>query len=169
MDQRSEPEQAAISTADIFDAHGAAVRVCEMQFRSFGRLGSFFGPCSTLTSFEDHRPVLRALETAGQGRILVVDGQGSLRVGLMGDRLAGIAVRNGWRGVIIHGAIRDSAGIDELTLGVKALGTTARRSDVPTEGGRDAPVRIGGVTFSPGDWVYADRDCVVVAETNLLA
>lgn len=169
MDQLSNPEQVAISTADIFDAHGAAVRVCEMQFRSFGRLGSFFGPCSTLATFEDHTPVLRALETAGQGRILVVDGQGSLRVGLMGDRLAGIAVRNGWRGVILHGAVRDSAGIDGLPLGVKALGTTARRSEAPTQGGRDEPVCFGGVTFSPGDWVYADPDCVVVAESNLLA
>lgn len=156
-----------LPTADLFDAHPDRVAVCEIQFRSFGQLLEFHGPISTLTTFEDHTPVLETLKTPGRGRILVVDGQGSLRVGLMGDRLAGIAVENGWAGVILNGVIRDSVGIDALPLGVKALGTTARRGNQPTPGQRDVPISFGAVTFAPGNWVYADRDCVVLTETQL--
>lgn len=156
-----------IPTADLYDAHPDLVRVCESQFRSFGGVIAFCGPCATLATFEDHTPVLRTLETPGHGRVLVVDGQGSLRIGLMGDRLAGIAVENGWRGVILNGVIRDSFGIDGLPLGVKALGTTARKAWHATPGKRDLPVHFGAVVFTPGDWVYADRDCVVVSTLEL--
>ena len=138
-----------------------------MQFRSFGGRESFFGPCAIVATFEDHTSVLRALEQDGNGRVLVVDGRASLRVGLMGDRLAEIGVRNGWRGVVINGAIRDSAGIDALDLGVRALGTTARRGWKPGPSTEDQPVVFGGVTIRPGDWVYADRDCVIVAATEM--
>ncbi len=127
----------------------------------------FIGPCATLATFEDHHPVLTMLSTPGLGRVLVVDGQGSLRVGLMGDRLAGIAVANNWRGVILHGVIRDSAGIGALALGVKALGTTARKSWVATQGARDLPITFGAVTFCPGDWIYADGDSLAVSKAEL--
>lgn len=156
-----------ISTADLYDAHPDLVRVCQLQFRSYGGLPAFSGPCATLATFEDHTPVLQMLQTPGEGRVLVVDGQGSLRIGLMGDRLAGIAVENGWRGVVLNGVIRDSAGIDALMLGVRALGATARRGWQATPGIAGQPVHFGGVTFCPGDIVYADRDSVVVSSTQL--
>jgi regulator of ribonuclease activity A len=156
-----------LATADLFDAHPDQLSICEIQFRSFGGRLDFHGPCTTLATFEDHTPVLQALQSSGQGRVLVVDGQGSLRVGLMGDRLAGIAVENGWAGVIINGAIRDSAGIDALPIGVKALGTTARRNWRATAGQRDVPLRFGALTFIPGAWVYADRDCVMLSASRL--
>ena len=159
--------QPPICTPDLYDMHHETLRVCELQFRCFGRLESFFGPCATVTTFEDHTPVLRALETEGRGRVLVVDGQGSLRVGLMGDRLAEIGVRNGWSGVVINGAIRDSGGIDALDIGVRALGTTARRGWSQTSAIPDQSVTFGGVTIAPGDWLYADRDCVIVAAAEL--
>lgn len=156
-----------ICTADLYDAHHANLQVCNLQFRCFGQIDSFCGPCLTVATFEDHIPVLRALETEGQGRVLVVDGRGSLRVGVMGDRLAEIGVKNGWRGVIINGAIRDSAGINPLQLGVRALGTTARRSWTRAEATEAAPLSFGGVTFTTGDWVYADKDCVILSPKPL--
>lgn len=149
------------ATADIFDAFPETMKVCDLQFRSFGRNDAFCGPCATVSVFEDHRPVLAMLDTPGEGRVLVVDGRGSLRMGLCGDRLAGIAVARGWAGLVINGAIRDSAGIDALAIGVKALGATARRSAEAQPSRSGAPVTIGGVTFSPGLWVYADRDAVL--------
>lgn len=160
--------QPPIVTADIYDIHHEALQVCDLQFRSFGIWPSFSGPCVTVTTFEDHRPVLRMLERKGDGRVLVVDGGGSLRVGLMGDRLAAIGVANGWRGVVINGAIRDSVGIDDLELGVKALGTTARRGWAPEITGADHPVSFGGATFCPTNWIYADRDCIIVAGKELV-
>jgi len=156
-----------IVTADLFDQYNEALEVCELQFRSFGRLPTGFGPCSTLSTFEDHTLVLRALSEPGNGRVLVVDAGGSLRVGVMGDRLAGIGVQNGWAGVIINGAIRDSAGIDQLDLFVKAIGTTARRGWTQAASQRDAVLQIGGASFTPGHWVYADRDCVIVSPLPL--
>lgn len=159
--------QAEFSTADLFDAQPDTVQVCELQFRSFGKHGCVAGPCVTLTTFEDHRPVLEILKTQGEGRVLVVDGQGSLRVGLLGDRLAEIAAQTGWAGVVINGAVRDSSGIDALGIGVKALGTTARRGAVEASSTTGEPLSIGGATVTAGDWIYADRDCVIVAPHKL--
>lgn len=156
-----------IVTADIYDQHHASLDVCELQFRSFGHRRSFFGPCSTLATFEDHTPVLRALQEPGRNRVLVVDGKGSLRVGLMGDRLAEIGANSGWAGLVINGAIRDSAGIDRLAIGVKAIGTTARRGWAPGPSERDVPLVLGGAGFVPGHWVYADPDCVIVSPVEL--
>lgn len=155
------------STADLFDANADTVSVCELQFRSFGKKQRFFGPCVPLLVNEDHRPVLAMLSTPGEGRVLVVDAGGSLRVGVMGDRLAAIAVENNWAGVVVHGAIRDSTAIDALDIGVKSLGTTARRCQTERGGLASAPVRFGGVEFSAGDWVYADVDAVLASPRQL--
>lgn len=156
-----------ILTADLYDAHGENLQVCETQFRLFGQKRAFAGPCATVQTFEDHRPVLQALQQQGRGRVLVVDGAGSLKVGLMGDRLAGIAVQNGWVGVIINGAIRDSVGINGLDLGVKALGATARRSSLPATAKLDCVIGFGAATFTPGDWIYSDEDCILVSAVPL--
>jgi regulator of ribonuclease activity A len=99
--------------------------------------------------------------------VLVVDGGGSRRRALLGGNLGVAAVRNGWAGVILHGCIRDSAELAPLPLGIRALGTMPLRSDKRGEGERDVPVRFAGVSFRPGDWVYADEDGVVVAHGPL--
>ena len=155
------------STADLFDANSGSVSVCELQFRSFGKKKSFFGPCISIVVNEDHRPVMEMLSRPGEGRILVVDVGGSLRVGVLGDRLAAIAVENNWAGIVVNGVIRDSEAIDDLAIGVKSLGTTARRCQVERGGLFDVPVQFGGARFSTGDWVYADRDAVLVNEYEL--
>lgn len=155
------------NTADIYDAHHQILQVCALQFRSFGRHAFFSGKAETLRTFEDHTPVLNLLSEAGNQRVLVVDASGSLRIGVMGDRLAEIAVANGWAGVVINGAIRDSVGIAGLAIGVKALGTTARRGWQQTTGERGPTVSFGGVTIESGDWVYADVDAVLVSPHQL--
>ena len=155
------------ATSDIHDAHADEVAVCDVQFRGFGRRVRFAGPCATVRTFEDHRRVREALEQPGGGRVLVVDGGGSLRFALLGDRMAELAIRNGWAGAVVHAAIRDSEAIDALDFGVKALGTTARRPAGDLGGVRDVPVTIAGAIFRPGDWVYADADAVLVAPRRL--
>lgn len=155
------------SAADLYDQHPNDLLVCEVQFRSFGRRLSFKGPCATLAVFEDHTPVLQCLSQPGNGRVLVVDAGQSLRVAVMGDRLAGKGVANGWTGMIVYGAIRDTVAIDELDFGVKALGTTARRGWCQTQGIFGSILNFGGVRFEPGDWVYADVDAVMVSKREL--
>jgi regulator of ribonuclease activity A len=154
-------------TADLFDRYSDRVAVCDLQWRSFGALPVFAGPCVPLWSARDHRPVLHMLEQPGEGRVLVVDVDGCLTVGVMGDRLGGLALRNGWAGVVINGVIRDSAAINAMVIGVKALGTTARRAQTPTNGSTSRAVEFGGVRFEPGHWVYADEDAVLVSAVAL--
>jgi regulator of ribonuclease activity A len=156
-----------ISTADLFDAHSDRLQVCDLQFQNYGAKSAFFGECMTVTTFEDHHPVLEALKTEGRGRVLVVDGKGSLRVGIIGDIAAERAIQNGWAGAIIFGAIRDSTATLKLEFGLKALGTTARRSLSRTKGVLGEPVNFGSVQFSAGCWIYADPDAVIVSSSRL--
>ncbi len=155
------------TTADIYDQHHQTLHVCELQFRSFGQRRRFFGPCAVVWTYEDHLPVLEAVKAEGKGRVLVVDGGGSLNVGVMGDRIAAVAASNGWTGVVINGAIRDSVAIDQLDLGVKALGVTARRGWTPVVAKEKSSVSFGGAGFSSGQWVYVDEDCVLVSPVEI--
>lgn len=158
---------ARIVTADLFDLHHKHVQVCQLQFRSFGAIRSFYGHCATLKVFEDHLPVLKRLEEPGEGRVLVVDAGASMRVGVMGDRLAAVGLAQGWAGIVVNGAIRDSVGIDALNWGVKALGATARRGWNATSGLNDVKLEIGSALIEPGDWIYADEDSVLVSKMKL--
>jgi regulator of ribonuclease activity A len=157
----------AKGTADLCDEHGDHVQVCEPIFHAFGGRKAFHGPISTIRCFEDNSRVKEAVEGTGGGRVLVVDGGGSRRRALLGDRLGEAAVRNGWAGVIIHGCIRDSAELGRMDLGIRALGTMPLRSDKRGEGERDVPVRFAGVTFRPGQYVYVDEDGVIVSTSAL--
>jgi regulator of ribonuclease activity A len=157
----------AKGTADLCDEHGERVQVCEPIFLAYGGRKSFHGPVSTVRCFEDNSRVKEAVEGPGEGRVLVVDGGGSRRCALLGDKLGEAAVRNGWAGVIVHGCIRDSAELGRIDLGLRALGTIPLRSDKRGEGERDVPVRFAGVTFRSGEFVYVDEDGVIVADGPL--
>jgi regulator of ribonuclease activity A len=158
-----------MSTADLHDAFPTEVVVMEAQFRSFGTRMRFCGPCETIRAFDDHRPVRSVAETPGKGRVLVVDGGGALRVGLLGGGIAEIALRNGWAGAVVYGAIRDSVEIAALSWGVKALGTTARRAEMPVGGLVGVALECAGATIRSGDWVYADEDAVLIARRSLVS
>ena len=157
----------AFSTADLHDAQPDTVDVIDLQFRAFGRRTHFWGEIDTLKVFEEHAAVRDAVAAPGGGRVLLVDGGESLRIGLLGDRIASAAIANGWAGVVVVGAIRDSAVVDGLDIGVRALGTTARRSNAERAGLRGVPVFVGGVLCRPGDFLYADRDAVLISRTAL--
>ena len=152
----------ARGTADLCDDHGDRVQVCEPTFHAFGGRRAFHGPISTVRCFEDNSRVKEAVESPGAGRVLVVDGGGSRRRALLGDKLGLAAVSNGWAGVIIHGCIRDSAELGRMDLGIRALGTMPLRSEKRGEGRREVAVRLQGVTVRPGEWIVADADGVIV-------
>lgn len=117
--------------------------------------------------FEDNSLVRETLESDGAGRVLVVDGGGSLRCALVGDQLAELSVKNGWTGILVYGCVRDSEAMASMNVGIRALNTHPRKSVKRGEGQRNVQVRFAGVTISPGHWVYADRDGVVVAPHSL--
>lgn len=156
-----------IKTADLCDQHTAEVRVAEPIFRDYGGTRAFCGPISTVRAPEDNVLVRAALEEPGAGRVLVVDGGGSLRCALVGDLLAALGQRNGWAGVVINGCVRDAATLAGLAIGVKALATNPLRSAKNGAGERDVLVSFAGITFAPGEYLYADEDGVIVAEREL--
>ena len=150
------------TTADLYDEHGDALQSCDTQFRQFGGRTSFSGPIVTVECFEDNALLKSVLSEPGQGRVLVVDGGGSVHRALIGDVIAGLALHHGWAGVIVNGAVRDAAALRTLELGVKALGTNPRKSTKTGAGRRDVTLTIGGAEFRPGDLLYSDEDGVVV-------
>jgi regulator of ribonuclease activity A len=157
-----------LSTPDLCDRFGDLLQVAEPCFRDFGGNVAFAGEIATLRVREDNALVRETLERAGRGRVLVVDGAGSVRSALVGGNLAALAAGNGWRGVVVHGAVRDSAELAAAGTGIKALALSPRKSGKSGAGERDVPVSFAGVTFTPGHYLWADADGIVVAERNLV-
>jgi regulator of ribonuclease activity A len=158
----------SFKTADLCDEYPDSLQICETGFSSFGGRARFFGQISTIKCFEDNSLVREAVAEPGEGRVLVVDGGGSRRCAMLGDLLAAKAVAKGWSGVLIYGLIRDSAEIADMDLGVKALGTHPLKSVKKGVGERDVVVHFAGVTFVPGEYLYADEDGIVCSDAALL-
>lgn len=149
-------------TADLVDEIGPDVRSCDLQLTQYGRRSQFAGPITTVQCFEDNALLKSVLSEPGDGGVLVIDGDGSLHAALVGDVIAGLALDNGWAGLIINGAVRDAATLRTLDIGVKALGTNPRKGGKTGDGVRDAAVEFGGVVFVPGHIAYSDDDGIVV-------
>ena len=151
-----------ISTADLYDEQGDTLQSCSLQLRHVGGLTGFSGVVSTIRCHRDNALVKATLAEPGEGRVLVVDGGGSLESALVGDLIGASAVANGWAGVVVNGAVRDSVALGLLPLGVLALGTNPRKSAKDGVGDRDVPVAFGGVEFVPGATLWADEDGILV-------
>ena len=160
------PDAARFATSDLCDTYkhdaSGAFRVLAPVFRNFGGLQKFSGCITTVKCFEDNSQVKAAVESPGLGRVLVVDGGGSLQRALLGGNLGAAATRNGWAGVVIDGCVRDVAEFAQTMVGIRALATMPLPTQRRNEGQRDIPVQIKGVWVRPGDWLYADEDGMVV-------
>jgi regulator of ribonuclease activity A len=154
-------------TSDLVDKHGDRIRTCSVQFRQYGRVLRFSGPVRTIKTFRDNALVKAMLSGPGGGSVLVIEGAASLESALVGDLIAGLALRNGWGGLVIWGAVRDCVALSQLDLGIKALGSNPRKSGKESVGQIDVPVEFGGVTFRRGDWLYSDEDGIVVSDQQL--
>lgn len=150
------------STADLSDEFGDRLDYCDTPFRNYGRRRTFDGFITTVRCFEDITLIRAVLGTPGHGGVLVVDGGGSIRVALFGDQMAAVAIDNGWAGVVLNGAVRDTAVLAGMDLGIKALAAHPRRGGRTGVGEQGVSVSFGGITFSPGDQIYGDADGVVV-------
>jgi regulator of ribonuclease activity A len=153
-----------ISTADLSDALEDSARIAAPGFHPFGKRPGFSGVISTVKCFEDNSLVRAALQEPAEGRVLVVDGGGSMNCALLGDMLASMAADNGLPGIIVNGCIRDSAVIANIDIGVRALGTHPRKSVKMGRGQRDIAVHFAGIDFTPGEYVYVDEDGILVTD-----
>lgn len=162
----------SFATCDLCDAHKNSTddtfRVLPPVFHDYGQRRKFSGQVSTVKCFEDNTLVKAALDTPGQGRILVVDGGASLRRALVGGNLGAAAVKNGWAGIVVDGCVRDSAELAACDIGIRALALMPWPTEKRNEGQRDVDVLIQGVRVRPGDWLYADEDGIVVSASALV-
>jgi regulator of ribonuclease activity A len=156
------------TTADLSDAHPESVRAFEPLFRDYGASDHFSGPVETVQVFEDNALVRRTLEGKGEGRVLVVDGGGSLRCALVGGRLAQLARSNGWSGLLINGCVRDLVELARIPIGIRALNATPVRSSKEGKGSAGLAVRFAGVVILPGEMLYADQDGTILADRPLI-
>ena len=157
----------SFATADLYDKYEDQLQIATPMFNDYGGKIQFSGPVSTVKVFADNSLVRAALEEQGDGKVLVVDGGGSLNCALLGDMLAELGVKNGWVGIIVYGCIRDSAVIANMKIGVKALNTNPKKSVKRGEGQRDVPVSFADITIAPGNHVYADADGIVISQEKL--
>ncbi|WP_226703047.1 ribonuclease E activity regulator RraA [Microbulbifer elongatus] len=159
---------AVISTPDLCDEYPELVSVVEPMFVNYGGREQFGGEIVTIKCFEDNSLVRELVAEPGTGKVLVVDAGGSMRRACLGDMLAEKAVANGWEGILMYGCIRDVDAISELQLGVQALGSHPMKTDKKGIGERDIAVTFGGVTFKPGEYLYADNNGVIVSPQSLM-
>lgn len=165
------PAAVSVATCDLCDAHkndvSGAFRVLPPVFKSFGAIQKFSGPVVTVKCFEDNSLVKEAVDSPGEGRVLVVDGGASLRRALLGGNLGAAAAKNGWAGVVIDGCVRDVAELAQCQTGIRALAAMPLPTEKRQQGQRDVAVQIQGVAVQPGDWLYADEDGIVVMQEPL--
>lgn len=154
------------STADLFDEHGDRLQVCDTQFIQYGGRHAFDGPITTVRCFQDNALLKSILSTPGKGGVLVVDGAGSVHTALSGDLIAQLAIDNGWAGLVINGAVRDSDMLARMDLGVKAVGTIPRKGGKTGAGERDVDITFGGAIFRAGDHLWSDNDGVVTLSVD---
>jgi regulator of ribonuclease activity A len=156
------------TTCDLSDEYRDAARVLPPVFRDYGGRARFSGVIDTIKCHEDNALLKQALAAPGHGKVLVVDGGGSLRCALLGDVIAKIAFEAGWEGVVIFGCVRDTAAVAGFRLGVRALGAMPRRPGRRGEGQAGIPVMIAGVACAPGERLFADEDGIVILDRSVV-
>ena len=154
-------------TADLYDAHTDEVQVAEPLFRHFGGARRFCGPICTLKVYQDNLLVHEQLKEPGGGRVMVIDGGGSLRSAIIGDVLAQRGKDMGYADYVINGCVRDVSDCAKIAIGIMALGSNPSRPTKKGVGERGNPVAFGAVRFTPGEWLYADEDGILVCARKL--
>ncbi len=152
---------------DLCDAFADDIAVLAPVFTPYGGRIAFSGPAETVITHEDNSKVRDAVAEPGNGRVLVVDGGGSLKRSLVGGDLAGKAAANGWAGIIVNGAVRDVAELNAENIGLLALALIPMKTEKRGLGRRGEPVSIAGAVIRRGDWIYADADGVIVSTKSL--
>ena len=156
-----------IDTSELCDLYAEQVDVVEPIFSSFGGVSNFYGKVTTVKCFESNGLIAEVLEENGEGRVLVIDGGGAVRRGLIDAESAQLAVDNGWEGIIVYGAVRQIQQLENLDIGIHALAPIPVSADESSDGESDIPVNFGGVTFFPEDYIYADLTGIILSQEPL--
>ena len=156
-----------LATSDLCDQHGERVQVLDSSLRHYGGRTAFHGSVVTCRCFEDNSMVKRLSQQPGEGRVLVVDGGGSLRRALLGDLIAAELRRNAWSGIVINGCVRDVDALSEIDLGILALNSVPMKTERRGQGDQEVVLRFAGATIAPGAWLYADTTGVIISAAEI--
>ena len=155
------------TTSDISDKLHPDVQYLEPVYKIYGAKTSFSGHIVTVKCYEDNSLVEEALKGNGKESVLVIDAGGSMNCAMLGDKRAAEAINNEWEGIIVHGLVRDSVAINGMEIGIRALGVCPLKSIKNGVGDSNLIVTFSGVTFTPGEHLYADEDGVIVVKEKL--
>ena len=155
------------TTCDISDKLHPDVQYLDPVYKIYGAKTSFSGHIVTVKCYEDNSLVEEALKDNGKESVLVIDAGGSLNCAMLGDKRAADAINNEWEGIIVHGLVRDSVAINGMEIGIRALGVYPLKSIKNGVGDSNLIVNFSGVTFTPGEYLYADEDGVIVVKEKL--
>jgi len=155
------------NTSALCDIYLEQVDVVEPMFSNFGGSASFAGQITTVKCFEDNGLIRDILEQDGLGRVLLVDGGGSLRRALIDAELAALAEENEWEGIVVYGCVREVDELEDMSIGIQALASIPVGATSQSIGEVDVPVNFGGVTFLPEDYLYADNTGVILSQEPL--
>ncbi|MCA2014733.1 ribonuclease E activity regulator RraA [Vibrio tritonius] len=155
------------NTSALCDIYLDQVDVVEPMFSNFGGSASFAGQITTVKCFEDNGLIRETLEQDGLGRILLVDGGGSLRRALVDAELAALAEENEWEGIVVYGCVREVDELEDMNIGIQALASIPVGAVGQGIGETDVPVNFGGVTFLPEDYLYADNTGIILSQEPL--
>ena len=156
----------SFSTPDLSDKNPDAQALAPI-LQNLGGKKVFWGKIETLKCPDDNSYVKELLNSDGDGKVLVVDADGISTVALLGDMIAEAGVRNNWSGIVINGYVRDIDILSKLDIGVQAIGTMPVRSEKKNQGQVGIDISFGGLTFSSGDYVYADNNGLLLSKLEL--
>ncbi|GHY12974.1 s-adenosylmethionine:2-demethylmenaquinone methyltransferase [Vibrio cholerae] len=157
------------NTSALCDIYLDQVDVVEPMFSNFGGCASFAGQITTIKCYEDNGLIRETLEQDGLGRILLIDGGGSLRRALIDAELAALAEENEWEGIVVYGSVREVDELEEMSIGIQAIASIPVGATSQGIGEVDIPVNFGGVTFLPEDYLYADNTGIIISQEPLSA
>ncbi|WP_339386648.1 ribonuclease E activity regulator RraA [Vibrio caribbeanicus] len=155
------------NTSALCDIYSEQVDVVEPMFSNFGGRASFSGQITTVKCFEDNGLIRETLDQDGIGRVLLIDGGGSLRRALVDAEMAALAEENEWEGIVVYGCVREVDELEEMNIGIQAIASIPAGSPATGTGDTDVPVNFGGVTFLPEDYLYADNTGVILSQEPL--
>ena len=155
------------NTSELCDMFTEQVDVLDPIFEHYGGITSFGGQVQTVKCFEDNALIANVVSTEGRGKVLVIDGGGSTRRGLIDAELAELAAENNWEGIVCYGSVRDVDALEDIDIGVQGLVSIPVGASNDTTGESDVAVNFGGVTFLPDDHIYADNTGIILSPDPL--
>lgn len=154
-------------SADLCDTHPEKVQVLGPGYSNYGAALKIEGEVVTIRLHHNNADLITLLrDEDGQGKVVVVDVDQAYYA-VVGENLMKFALASGYAGIIVNGYIRDTLQIKDIPVALYALGTCPRKSIPVTQAERNIPLSFGGAEFSPGDYVYADTDGVIVTAERL--